>query len=199
LRKACIARECDNRRQIASMKSQRFQSCLQDFSKDFPRISKFIFGQIEEYQKLERQKFGFGNLQTLRELYATSAAAEAERALLAPAAAARSITCILFFRKTFQRRGRRGFKGQRQAGGGRHFRRRLLLPARSDANVERSLSPIIPIGVPRQPAGWARAFDQWIEGRKLPGSAYRAKGVVYSSDAPQRRAVLQVVGRRVDI
>jgi G3E family GTPase len=35
--------------------------------------------------------------------------------------------------------------------------------------------------------------------RKLPGSIYRAKGVVYSTDAPQRRAVLQVVGRRVDI
>lgn len=35
--------------------------------------------------------------------------------------------------------------------------------------------------------------------RKLPGSIYRAKGVVYTKDAPQRRAVLQVVGRRVDI
>jgi G3E family GTPase len=35
--------------------------------------------------------------------------------------------------------------------------------------------------------------------RKLPGTVYRAKGVVYCSDAPQRRAVLQVVGRRVDI
>jgi G3E family GTPase len=35
--------------------------------------------------------------------------------------------------------------------------------------------------------------------RKLPGTVYRAKGVVYSIDAPQRRAVLQVVGRRVDI
>ena len=35
--------------------------------------------------------------------------------------------------------------------------------------------------------------------RKLPGSIYRAKGVVYLTDAPQRRAVLQVVGRRVDI
>jgi G3E family GTPase len=35
--------------------------------------------------------------------------------------------------------------------------------------------------------------------RKLPGSVYRAKGVVYTNDAPQRRAVLQVVGRRVDI
>ena len=35
--------------------------------------------------------------------------------------------------------------------------------------------------------------------RKLPGNVYRAKGVVYISDAPERRAVLQVVGRRVDI
>ena len=35
--------------------------------------------------------------------------------------------------------------------------------------------------------------------RKLPGSIYRAKGVIYSADAPGRRAVLQVVGRRVDI
>jgi G3E family GTPase len=35
--------------------------------------------------------------------------------------------------------------------------------------------------------------------RKLPGAVYRAKGVIYSADVPQRRAVLQVVGRRVDI
>ncbi len=35
--------------------------------------------------------------------------------------------------------------------------------------------------------------------RQLPGAIYRAKGVVYTTDAPQRRAVLQVVGRRVDI
>jgi G3E family GTPase len=35
--------------------------------------------------------------------------------------------------------------------------------------------------------------------RKLPETVYRAKGVVYTTDAPQRRAVLQVVGRRVDI
>jgi G3E family GTPase len=35
--------------------------------------------------------------------------------------------------------------------------------------------------------------------RKLPGTVYRAKGVVYTADAPRRRAVLQVVGRRVDI
>jgi len=35
--------------------------------------------------------------------------------------------------------------------------------------------------------------------RKLPGTIYRAKGVVYSTEAPQHRVVLQVVGRRVDI
>ncbi|HVO79196.1 MAG TPA: GTP-binding protein, partial [Terriglobales bacterium] len=35
--------------------------------------------------------------------------------------------------------------------------------------------------------------------RKLPGTIYRAKGVIHSTDAPERRAVLQVVGRRVDI
>jgi G3E family GTPase len=35
--------------------------------------------------------------------------------------------------------------------------------------------------------------------RRLPGSIYRAKGVVYNTDAPRRRAVLQVVGRRVDL
>jgi G3E family GTPase len=35
--------------------------------------------------------------------------------------------------------------------------------------------------------------------RKLPGTVYRAKGVIYTADAPRRRAVLQVVGRRVDI
>jgi G3E family GTPase len=35
--------------------------------------------------------------------------------------------------------------------------------------------------------------------RKLPGNVYRAKGVVYNTDEPRRRAVLQVVGRRVDI
>ena len=34
---------------------------------------------------------------------------------------------------------------------------------------------------------------------KLPANIYRAKGVIYSSDAPERRAVLQVVGKRVDI
>jgi len=34
---------------------------------------------------------------------------------------------------------------------------------------------------------------------KLPADIYRAKGVIYATDAPERRAVLQVVGRRVDI
>jgi len=34
---------------------------------------------------------------------------------------------------------------------------------------------------------------------KLPAPIYRAKGVIYTADAPERRAVLQVVGRRVDV
>jgi G3E family GTPase len=34
---------------------------------------------------------------------------------------------------------------------------------------------------------------------KLSASIYRAKGVLYTVDAPGRRAVLQGVGRRVDI
>jgi len=35
--------------------------------------------------------------------------------------------------------------------------------------------------------------------RELPGSIYRCKGVVYAAEAPERRAVLQVVGRRADV
>ncbi|MFD1987412.1 CobW family GTP-binding protein [Mesorhizobium newzealandense] len=35
--------------------------------------------------------------------------------------------------------------------------------------------------------------------RKLPAAIYRAKGVIHSSDEPTRRAVLQVVGKRVDL
>lgn len=35
--------------------------------------------------------------------------------------------------------------------------------------------------------------------RKLPGSMFRCKGVIYTADAPERRAVLQVVGRRADV
>ena len=34
---------------------------------------------------------------------------------------------------------------------------------------------------------------------RLPVSIYRCKGVIQSTDAPERRAVLQVVGKRVDI
>lgn len=33
--------------------------------------------------------------------------------------------------------------------------------------------------------------------RKLPVTIYRDKAVIYSSDAPTRRAVLQVIGKRV--
>ncbi len=35
--------------------------------------------------------------------------------------------------------------------------------------------------------------------KKLPGTIYRAKGIVASADEPARRAVLQAVGKRVDI
>lgn len=34
---------------------------------------------------------------------------------------------------------------------------------------------------------------------RLPADVYRAKGVVYAAEAPERRAILQVVGKRVDI
>ena len=34
---------------------------------------------------------------------------------------------------------------------------------------------------------------------KLPAGIYRAKGVIAASEAPERRAVLQVVGKRVDV
>ena len=35
--------------------------------------------------------------------------------------------------------------------------------------------------------------------KQLPGNIYRCKGVVYASENPERRAVLQTVGRRMDI
>jgi G3E family GTPase len=35
--------------------------------------------------------------------------------------------------------------------------------------------------------------------KKLPGTVYRCKGVIYAVDEPERRAVLQVVGRRADV
>jgi G3E family GTPase len=35
--------------------------------------------------------------------------------------------------------------------------------------------------------------------KKAPGSIYRMKGVVLSTEAPERRVILQAVGRRVDI
>lgn len=35
--------------------------------------------------------------------------------------------------------------------------------------------------------------------RKLPGSVYRCKGVVYAAEEPDWRVVLQVVGRRADV
>jgi len=35
--------------------------------------------------------------------------------------------------------------------------------------------------------------------RRLPGAVYRLKGIMHTVDTPDRLAVLQVVGRRVDI
>ena len=35
--------------------------------------------------------------------------------------------------------------------------------------------------------------------KRLPGNIYRCKGVVYAIENPERRAVLQVVGRRADV
>jgi G3E family GTPase len=35
--------------------------------------------------------------------------------------------------------------------------------------------------------------------RELPASVYRCKGIVHTDEAPDRRTVLQVVGRRADV
>ena len=35
--------------------------------------------------------------------------------------------------------------------------------------------------------------------KKLPGNIYRCKGVVYTTEHPDRRVILQAVGRRSDI
>ena len=35
--------------------------------------------------------------------------------------------------------------------------------------------------------------------RRLPGNIYRCKGIVNSAENPDRRAILQVVGRRSDV
>jgi len=65
----------------------------------------------------------------------------------------------------------------------------------------------------RHDHGHSKAFSTWSyetdrplslealreAASKLPANIYRAKGVIYAADAPERRAVLQVVGRRVDI
>jgi G3E family GTPase len=42
------------------------------------------------------------------------------------------------------------------------------------------------------------ALNEMIK-RKLPGDIYRCKGVIYAAEAPERRAILQAVGRRSDI
>ena len=42
------------------------------------------------------------------------------------------------------------------------------------------------------------ALEEMVK-KRLPASVYRCKGIVYVADDPERRAVLQVVGRRTDI
>lgn len=47
---------------------------------------------------------------------------------------------------------------------------------------------------------WPLSLDALREAmRRLPNDIYRCKGVVYAADAPSRRAVLQVVGKRVGL
>jgi len=43
-----------------------------------------------------------------------------------------------------------------------------------------------------------QAFTQMVK-KKLPGNIYRCKGVVYTTEHPDQRVVLQAVGRRSDI
>jgi len=42
------------------------------------------------------------------------------------------------------------------------------------------------------------ALTQMVK-KRLPGNIYRCKGVVYAAENPERRAILQVVGRRSDV
>jgi G3E family GTPase len=42
------------------------------------------------------------------------------------------------------------------------------------------------------------ALNEMVK-KQLPGNIYRCKGVVYAAENPERRAVLQVVGRRADV
>jgi len=42
------------------------------------------------------------------------------------------------------------------------------------------------------------ALNEMVK-KRLPGNIYRCKGVVYTAENPERRAVLQVVGRRADV
>jgi G3E family GTPase len=42
------------------------------------------------------------------------------------------------------------------------------------------------------------ALQQMVK-KQLPGNIYRCKGVVYAAEVPERKTVLQVVGRRADV
>jgi G3E family GTPase len=43
-----------------------------------------------------------------------------------------------------------------------------------------------------------KALEEMVK-KRLPGAIYRCKGIVYAEEVPDRRAVLQVVGRRADV
>ena len=88
-----------------------------------------------------------------------------------------------------------------------HFHPANVISQREDAGADGH-------GHGREHGVASSAFDTWsyesdrpfsIEAlremvrRELPASIYRCKGIVYVADAPERRAVLQVVGRRVDV
>lgn len=79
-----------------------------------------------------------------------------------------------------------------------HDHAHCTVPARCDEHPERDHSNTF--------STWSYETDQPLllealreTARQLPVTIYRAKGVIYSSDAPTRRAILQVVGKRVDL
>ncbi|MGE5171981.1 MAG: CobW family GTP-binding protein [Rudaea sp.] len=100
---------------------------------------------------------------------------------------------------------------------GRFHRYRLLEATRCDVAAEVLLSVGRLDGVDphegHEHNGHVSAFETWSfeteaplsiaalreAASRLPARVYRAKGIVYAAEAPDRRVVLQVVGRRVDI
>ncbi len=74
------------------------------------------------------------------------------------------------------------------------------------APAESPLAPVPSQNHSQAFSTWSYETDQPLSlealreaARKLPASIYRCKGVVFTADEPSHRAVLQVVGKRVDI